>query len=619
MRAIVDVEANGLDPDKIWVISTKDIDTQEVRTFDKVWLDPRPFLEWAVDCSYWVGHYFLGYDIRVLRNILDLDIDPQAVLDTLVVSRLIDFNQSGGHGLERWGEYFGVQKPPIEQWDVYDPKMVHRCEQDVEINYKLFKLYEKYINSEKWALALKIEHSAQDYCRRLEETGFPFDIKKAEALYAEREQEKQELEAGFQRDFPPRFRPLRTITPVLTKAGRLHSKDFRWYDGDPNEEFSVGASFSLVEPVAFDPASKQQCVDRLWNAGWKPTQKTDGYKAYLRTPKYQRDPVRLARFERYGWKLDELNLATLPATAPASAKKLARWLELAGKQNQIGEWIRRYNPKTGRVHGRFAAIGGWTHRCAHSAPNMANASSDHEARELWIADNDWVLVGVDAESIQLRVLAHYMEDDRFTFAVVSGDKKDGTDPHSLNAKALGDICLRDRPGRPADKGPRDDAKTFIYAFLLGCTATRVAEIFECSAKEAATALDNFISAYPGLKRLREVRIAMDAKRGYFEGLDGRFVRQNQERLMLAGYLQNGESIVMKLARMIWEHELRRLEIPYQIVNWVHDEWQTMTKAPFVEQVKMIQCDAIRKAGEILKLKCPMAGKGVDGKNWAETH
>lgn len=614
MKVICDIEANGLRPDKIWCIVAQDIETNEIYRFDRVYRDPRPFQEFARSVQQWIGHNFQGYDIRWL-NLLALGsqpIRPDQVIDTLVVSRLVNFGRPGGHGLESWGAEFGIVKPEQEQWDEYDPKMLYRCEQDVRINRQLYDRFQKYIESLKWQLALKIEHSTADFCRRLEENGFPFDLKAAEELRDTWEKELQEITDGLQKDFPPRYEVIREITPVLTKAGKLHSKDFRWYEGDPNGIFSVGGSFSLVRRVDFDPASKQKVIDRLWEHGWKPYNKTEGHKDYLRRPKRERDPERLSHFQRYGYKLDKQNLDTLPKVAPQSAHSLVRWLELTGLLNQLKGWIELYAVDTGRIHGRFHSIGAWSGRCSHSNPNMANASTYSEIRKLWTSTADTVLVGCDAAGIQLRILAHYMDDERFTNALVAGKKEDGTDPHTLNANALGQVCLR-------HSDPRDRAKTFIYAWLLGAANGKIGEILECSAKEAGEAVDSFIRSYPGLKRLKDVTIPSDAKRGYFEGLDGRFVRQTEERLVISGYLQNGEAVVMKLARMLWEDEVRKKGIWCQPVNFVHDEFCVLTKQENAEFLGQSIAGAIERAGVILKTKCPMAGEYKIGQTWYDVH
>jgi DNA polymerase-1 len=238
-------------------------------------------------------------------------------------------------------------------------------------------------------------------------------------------------------------------------------------------------------------------------------------------------------------------------------------------------------------------------------------------RALWSVPSGRNLIGVDAEGIQLRILAHYMDDKRFTASVTEGKKEDGTDPHTLNKLALGPVCKS-----------RDDAKTFIYAFLLGAGVAKVASILGCSLEEARTARDNFIAAYPGLSLLKEHVIPRDARAGYFQGLDGRFVKCNSEHHMLAGYLQNGEVIIMKEARILWGRELKRLQIPYLPVNFVHDEWQTEADEDLdtCQTIAQVQADSIRIVGESLGLKCPMAGSFLNshkslaiGKNWSLTH
>ena len=98
--------------------------------------------------------------------------------------------------------------------------------------------------------------------------------------------------------------------------------------------------------------------------------------------------------------------------------------------------------------------------------------------------------------------------------------------------------------------------------------------------------------------------------------------------MLAGYLQNGESVVMKRANLIWRRQLLGDKVPFKQVNFVHDEWQTEVKGSYelAKQVAQIQANAIATAGEELQLRCPLEGsflnshKGLSiGRSWADTH
>jgi len=92
-------------------------------------------------------------------------------------------------------------------------------------------------------------------------------------------------------------------------------------------------------------------------------------------------------------------------------------------------------------------------------------------------------------------------------------------------------------------------------------------------------------------------------------------------LMLAGYLQNGENLIMKYANRLWQTELKKLHIPFQQVNMVHDEFQTLVldEEGYPEEAGKVMAQSIVQAGIDLGVKCPQAGKAKIGMNWYDTH
>lgn len=331
-------------------------------------------------------------------------------------------------------------------------------------------------------------------------------------------------------------------------------------------------------------------------------------------------------YKRYGYTCSEENLKTLPYSAPKGVKDLTKWLSLEGRRSSMQEYLNVVNRDDSRIHGKFWHIGAWTHRMSHSGPNQANipatfhgnpttpveeikAKYDERVRSCFTVETDEWLVGCDADGIQLRVLAHYMEDREFIEALESGDKAKGTDVHTLNMKKLGPICRN-----------RDVAKTFVYALLLGAGVPKIAQILGCSNKEAKNAVDSFVSSYPGLKRLKSIIIPRDAARGYFIGLDGRKIECNSEHLMLAGYLQSGEAIIMKSAAVRF---LKYLKAPEDVrfVDFVHDELQVSVRGnkDEAESIGIHLAHNIRKAGQELGLKCQLDANYKIGNTWAETH
>lgn len=285
-----------------------------------------------------------------------------------------------------------------------------------------------------------------------------------------------------------------------------------------------------------------------------------------------------------------------------------------------------------RVHGRFSGIGTWTHRMSHKSPNMGNIATAKSIkynskelkdkatelggrmRSLWCAQGDAYLVGTDMESAHLRIFAHLINDEKFTEALLKGDKKLGTDPHSINASILRD------GGRGLD-ADRDRSKTFIFTFLNGGGTGKVASIFGASPSRAKEALSKFIESYPGLKAFKEKDAKAWARRGYFIGPDGRFVVNDSDHHMLAGYLQNFEATMMKKANIIWRQKANELGIKFKQVNLVHDEYVTEVYGTEEDAWRLghLQADAIRMVGELYGIRCPMGGETKVGKNWLEVH
>jgi len=619
MLVTIDIETERLDnPQTIWLIVCKEIDTGEVHVFKQPQLQPQAFLEFADSVSCWVGHNILSFDLPHIGRLLEYSYRPTHVVDTLVVSRLLNFNLEGGHSLDAWGQRLGSHKIKFIDFGRYSKEMEEYCIQDVELTTKLYSHFLPYISSPQWKNALRLEHDMAHICHEMTTNGFYFDIDKTKELYKELTLKVDTLSNTLREAFPPRSRLIREITPRATKHGTLHKQDFRWVEDGVLTAYSVGSPFSLIEFEPFNPKSPKQVVERLNEAGWKPIEKTKGHIQAER----DRDEEKLEHFRITGWKVSETNLATLPASAPAAARSLAEFLILSNRLSVVTEWLNAFNERTHRIHGSFLPIGSWTGRMSHSNPNVANIPSGDSAysgvmRSLWQVPGGSHLVGVDADGIQLRILAHYMNDPVFTEALINGRKEDGSDAHSMNKSILGDVCK-----------DRDTAKTFIYAWILGASAAKIAEILGCTVAQAKHAMANFLEMYPGLKDLKKVQIPRDAARGYFEGFDGRYVMCNSEHLMLAGYLQNGESLIMKKANVIWRSTLLERNIRFKQVNFVHDEWQTEVEGD--ESVALLvantQANAIKEAGELFKLRCPMAGSIMNahkqvaiGKHWGETH
>jgi DNA polymerase-1 len=621
LRAVVDIEADSLDATQIWCVVAKDIDTGEVHAATS----KEEALRLLQKVRLFVGHNVIGYDLPTLSRLWQYSIDQSMVVDTLVLSRLWDVAKQREHGLEAWGDKLEHPKIHLDiSFDTYSDAILERCINDVELNYKVYVWLTNKLKEE--GRAIEAETKLAFICQEMHENGFAFDADSARALRDEVDSEVKSIDLQMAMAFPPRAVPLREVTPKLTKKGTLSKVGIsNWYEGTDYTIFTPDAPFTLVEWEPFNPGSTKQIIERLHDAGWKPTSKTKGHKEAEKA----RDKEKLEHFKKWGWSVNEENLATIPDTAPAAARLLVRRILLAARTRSLDEWLSYYNESTGRIHGRFNHIGARTQRMSHNQPNMGNIATKKSIkyngkelkdlatelggrmRSLWCACPGSLLVGTDMESAHLRIFAHLIDDKEFTNALLSGTKEEGTDPHSVNKRVLGSLCV-----------DRDRAKTFIFSFLNGAGTNKVSEIFGCKKDEAAEALDRFVRAYPGLEALKRERIPADASRGYFVGLDGRRVNCDSEHHMIGMYLQNAEKVIMTYANILWRKELDVRRIRYRQVNFVHDEFVTEVDGDDVilaRTVGELQAESIKRTGECFQLRCPLGGEYKIGRNWLEVH
>lgn len=643
---IIDVEANALrNPTKVHVICTRTPEG-EVREFiqpDRR-LDVRAdFFKYLSQFNTFVGQNFIQFDLLEVfdRLLPGHPIRLGDVVDTLVVSRLINYGRKGGHSIRAYGERYGIEKKgqEIEIWDELTEDMIERCHSDTLINLKMYFEFKRFLLDPEWERAIQIEHYTAFACQRMTQAGFRFDLSEAQKMHEEISGLLAPIDEALAQTFPPKVVPVREVTPRVTKTGAFNLQDFKWYDGNDLSIFN-GGPFTIIRYEPFNAGSPKQMVERLNQAGWKPTEKTKGHIDFLKERK--KDPEKAAYYKEYGWKVSEENLKTLPATAPKAAFDLAKRIVLSSRLSDLEEWITLCEEEGSDyvIHGQFSPIGAWTQRLSHSKPNLANipvakrSPKDTEfetlindyndrMRGLWVARPGHRLIGTDGDGIQMRIFAHYVEDEELIHALVSGRKEDKTDIHSLHQRKLGEDCKS-----------RDTAKTFIYAWLLGAGTSKVAEILETTTSRAKGSVQSFIASYPRLKQLKETQIPRDATRGYFIGLDGRKVICDSEHLMLAGYLQNGEALIMKYACREWQSEFRARGIPFNLVTWPHDEWQT--EIPDDDDLAKIASDiqiaAIRYQAENLHMLCPLEGTTaiqknhppypdgfIGGYSWKDTH
>ena len=142
-------------------------------------------------------------------------------------------------------------------------------------------------------------------------------------------------------------------------------------------------------------------------------------------------------------------------------------------------------------------------------------------------------------------------------------------------------------------------------------------------KHGATVKKKFLKQTPALANLiRDVQYTVKEK-GNLRGLDGRILNSRSVHSALNLLLQSAGAIVMKKATCILWEDLEAAGFKYgsdvvQVLH-IHDEYQLYVRKGIEEQVGEIAVNAIRKAGDYFKFRCPLDGEYKVGANWKETH
>lgn len=572
-RLIFDIETDGLAPTKVWCIVTLNIDSGEYTTYTEGQYDL--FNKAITLADEVLGHNIIGYDITACEKLLGTDFSACKITDTLVLSRLAN-PQRKAHSLGAWGESLGFPKGDYNDWTNFNPDMLAYCKQDVAVNNEMYKAVLKELKGFSPS-SIELEHKVMRITQQQMRTGWLLDQPKARDLVAGLKEQSFDLEEEVQRVFKPLPTFIKVVSPKVKKDGTFSTVGLKFL-GDAWT--NVGGPFSRIDWPVFNLGSRQQIGRYLKHFGWKPKTFTETGHAIV-----SEDILK--------------NVKGIPEAA-----LIASYLLVGKRIAQVSSWLEAVDEDTGRVHGYVNTNGAVTGRMTHSKPNLAQVPSagslyGPECRSCWIVDEGYKLVGIDASGLELRMLAHYMNDADYTNTILTGDI------HTANQKAAG-------------LDTRNQAKTFIYAYIYGAGDERIGSIAGGGRVVGKRLKDSFLKATPALAKLKE-NVAQAASRGYIQGLDGRKVFIRSEHAALNSCLQSAGAIIMKQALVILDKFATLWKLDYRLVGNIHDEFQVEVKADQADRFGRLAADCITAAGLHFNLRCPLAGDFKVGSNWAETH
>ena len=624
-RVIFDIETNGFleKLDRIHCLCIRDIDTGETLSCtddDDKYPGIVEGLKILDQAETLIGHNIIHFDIPAIQKVYPefLKFNPlhtdKYLFDTLICTRVIwqdlrniDFERRnkvkreenklpgeyiGRHSLEAWGHRLKVLKGDYAKekrkellqkgipenevsdavWATWNVEMQDYCEKDVDVTWAL---YQRIVKENFPMDCLNRERDFHMLMQLQMNAGWPFDTEKAHKLLGQTTARYNEIREELHKVYPG-YEVRKPFTPKRNNKVKGYIK---------------GKVFFKREFVTFNPASRDHIAKFFKEKyKWKPKQFT---------PKDGKP------------KIDEDILNDLPYP---EAALIAEYLQLEKIIGYLGtgknSWLK--SERDGRIYGRIDTAGTVTGRCSHSKPNVAQVPSvkkpwGKECRELFITMPGYKLVGVDASGLELRCLAHYLakyDKGAYIQEVTKGDV------HTVNQIAAG-------------LSTRDEAKTFIYAFLYGAGDLLLGK-FKNGTRQAGKKLrSKFLANLPALRKLIKKIKKKVQLNSEFKGLDGRIIRTKQQHSALNYLCQSAGAIIMKQATILFYYKLHEQGFvfgnDYVFVGNIHDELQTLVKEEHAETVGQLAVKAIIEAGEVLNFKCPLDGESKIGNNWSETH
>lgn len=632
---VADVEANGLEPTKIWCMVVKDIETKE----KKVLLGHNEIYQfWLANKSAtWIFHNGIGYDCYYLDRLCGTDFTHSDVVDTLVLSYLYWPAIPGGHSLEAYGERLKI--PKVHAWltdrdfqNVNNISLfIERCETDVEITDRVYaNLRVKMATVGFSGKSIELEHQVAWIIARQTRNGWWFHKKAAEEFRERLDKLRLSKEEEIFKLFPPERKLVGTY-PIRVKAdGNYHASTLKHFQKDHE---IIDGNIHVYVRSQFNVGSPPQRLKRLLDLGFTTSKRTksggisadeQSIREWLLLQQGNRIGEVCKDIQHYVEPLPELSVeggihqihsgVLEPDTSSfAAVSSIADWLVLAGRSNMVGTWLNKLHPRTHRIHGHVFPCGAATRRATHSGPNTANipteasgAAYGRECREFWgvMPDSDRIIMGYDAKSCQMRMFAHHIDNPLVTKLYVEGD------PHQANADNAGGSLTR------------ANLKNCYYAFILGAQDPKLGEICGKTGPEGralgAHIRRTLYRTAPGLEAaIRDAEWEFDKRGGFLQCIDGGFVRPPSKRHVLAYQVQPDEAILMKQAMVYIDERARDLD--HLKIGDIHDEGQHEVYFGDAVSLGEIAVQAIRDAGETFNLKAPMDGDFKLGLSWADTH
>ena len=281
------------------------------------------------------------------------------------------------------------------------------------------------------------------------------------------------------------------------------------------------------------------------------------------------------------------------------------------------------NAGTGRVHTHYSQSWTATGRMQSNDPNLQTIPVRKErGRDIRAAfvprDADHLLLSADYSQIELRVMAELSADEAMLEAF-----EQGIDIHASTASKVYHVPVED-----VTREMRDKAKTVNFGIIYGISAFGLQQRLNIPRYEASELIENYFEKYPGVQSYIDRTIQFAREHGYVATQTGRRrylrdinsnsrgVAQAAERLAMNSPIQGTAAVILKLAMINVDRDLRAGGFQTKMILTVHDEIVfDLVKSEQEAVMPVIEAAMLNT----LPMRVPMVVEMGIGENWLQAH
>ncbi|QSQ95445.1 DNA polymerase I [Acinetobacter indicus] len=278
------------------------------------------------------------------------------------------------------------------------------------------------------------------------------------------------------------------------------------------------------------------------------------------------------------------------------------------------------NSSSHRVHTSYHQALTATGRLSSTDPNLQNIpvrmDIGRQIRKAFIAPEGRVLLAADYSQIELRLMAHFSQDDALVDAF-----NHGQDVHRRTAAEVLNIALED-----VTPDQRRQAKAVNFGLLYGMSEFGLIRQLGFTREESQNYIKQYFQRYPGIyeymQRTRQVALeqgfveTLTGRRLYTPDIDARnmMVRKAAERAAINAPLQGSAADIIKMAMVEVDKMLPRDQA--KMLLQVHDELVFEVDANVADELAPKLAEVMQS---VIELSVPLVVEVGKGQNWDEAH